>query len=87
MIPDGARVEYTGKGMMLSPYRLGQFGTVISSLFLAHLYTQDSMYDRWSRTFDENTQVLNVQWDGVFIPQTVFAPNVKVISSKPQWEV
>jgi len=74
MIPDGARVEYHGKGMMLSAHRLGQFGTVISS------------YRKYSHTFSDKIQVVKVQWDASPAPQSVFANNVDVIESEPTWE-
>lgn len=76
MIPDGARVEYTGKGMMLSQHRVGQHGTVKSS------------YTKWSHTFGEEAQVVKVLWDKTNNKQAVFAINVEVIGSmQPQWEV
>lgn len=74
MIPDGARVEYTGKGIMLSKNRIGTHGTVISS------------YVRYASTFQGDTQVVKVKWDGSNA-QSVFAPNVKVISSEPAWQI
>lgn len=75
MIPDGARVEYTGKGMMLSKNRLGQQGTVLSS------------YTRWSSTFRRNEQVVKVDWDGAKTPQSVFACNVEWLDNQPKWEL
>ena len=75
MIPDGTRVIYTGKGMMLSAHRVGQHGTVLSS------------YRRWSHTFDCKAQVCKVQWDASAAPQSVFAFNVDVLKVNPQWEV
>jgi len=74
MIPDGARVEYHGKGMMLSNHRLGQFGTVVSS------------YKKYSHTFGEKIQVVKVQWDNSG-EQSVFANNVDRIETEPTWEV
>jgi len=75
MIPDGARVTYTGKGMMLSAHRLGQHGTVLSS------------YTRWSSTFNSDAQVVKVLWDANRTPQSVFASNVDVLEVSPTWEV
>jgi hypothetical protein len=75
LIPNGARVEYTGAGIMLSANRLGHHGTVLSS------------YNKYSHTFNGTTQVVKVKWDGAPTPQSVFAPNVKVIASEPTWEL
>jgi hypothetical protein len=75
MIPDGARVEYTGEGMMLSSHRLGQHGTVQSS------------YTKWSHTFGGPAQVVKVLWDTTKNTQSVFASNVRLVSMEPHWEV
>lgn len=75
MIPDGTRVIYTGKGMMLSAHRVGQHGTVLSSTSM------------WSHTFDCKAQVCMVQWDVSAAPQSVFAFNVDVLKDNPAWEV
>jgi hypothetical protein len=75
MIPDGARVEYHGKGMMLSQHRVGQHGTVVSS------------YQKYSHTFNDEIQVVKVLWDETKNTQSVFSTNVSLIDENPAWEV